>query len=110
MQEKRQAGQRIAASIEIIFQNAEPPVCTSILNLSSGGIFIIADNPLPIDSLLSMRFHLPGDPEMMDILGRVVWIKQRSTAFPAGMGVQFTEIAPVHQEKIRAFVEAHTCS
>jgi uncharacterized protein (TIGR02266 family) len=106
MQDKRQTGPRIVASIEISFENAGASVSSSILNLIRGGVFIKADNPLPIDSLLSLRFHLPGDPEAMDIQGRVVWIKQRSGVFPAGMGIQFMELSPSDQEKIQAFVES----
>jgi uncharacterized protein (TIGR02266 family) len=106
MQEKRQTGARVAATIESTFQHAGAEECSSILNLSSGGVFIIADNPLPIDSELSMRFRLPGDEEMLAVRGRVVWIKQRSSFYPAGMGIQFTEISPEHQKKIHAFVEA----
>ena len=107
MEEQRQAMPRIATNIEITFQNAGASVCSSIVNLSSVGSFIIADNPLPIDSPLSLWFRLPGDPEIMDIKGRVVWIKQSSNAYPAGMGIQFIEISPAHQEKIQSFVEAH---
>ncbi|MBN2106203.1 MAG: PilZ domain-containing protein [Deltaproteobacteria bacterium] len=107
MEEKRQAGARVATSIGTAFQHADADeVCSSILNLSSGGVFILANNPLPIDSQLSMRFHLPGDTEIIDVRGRVVWIKQRSSVFPAGMGIQFTELSPTHQRKIEAFVEA----
>jgi uncharacterized protein (TIGR02266 family) len=106
MEEKRLAGTRVAITIGTAFQHEGAEVCSSILNLSSGGVFIIADNPLPIDTQLSMRFHLPGDTEIIAIRGRVVWIKQRSSVIPAGMGIQFTEISPDHQEKIEAFVKA----
>jgi uncharacterized protein (TIGR02266 family) len=109
MQEKRQTGARVATAIETSFQHAGAEVCSSILNLSSGGVFIIADNPLPIDSLLSMRFRLPGDAEIIAVRGRVVWIKQRSSVFPAGMGIQFTEIAPAHHDRIQAFVKDRLC-
>ena len=106
MEEKRQAGPRVATAIEITVLSADASQTSTVLNLSSGGIFIKADNPLPIDSPLSMWFHLPGDPERMDVQGRVVWIKQKSSVLPAGMGVQFTELSPAHQEKIMAFIDS----
>jgi uncharacterized protein (TIGR02266 family) len=106
MPEQRQALPRVATTIEITFQHDDVSVRTFMVNLSSGGIFIKTDNPLPIDSPLGMRFHLPGDPEIMEMQGTVVWVKQKSNVFPAGMGVQFTEIAPVHCARIQAFVES----
>jgi len=107
MQDKRQSGPRVSAAIEATVQHAGTEVFSSILNLSSGGVFIITDNPMPIDAPLSMRFHLPGDTEIIAVRGRVVWIKQKSSNFPAGIGVQFTEISPAHLEKIQAFVQNH---
>jgi uncharacterized protein (TIGR02266 family) len=106
MEEKRQASPRVATTIKIAFQNSGVPVSSYILNLSSGGIFIKTDTPLPIDSMLSLHFQLPGDLEPMNIQGRVVWIKQKANAFPSGMGVQFTELSQAHKKKIHAFVES----
>ena len=106
MEERRQTCPRIATTIKIAFQNSGAPVSSYILNLSSNGIFIKTDTPAPVDSKLSLRFHLPGDLEPVTIEGRVVWIKQTANAFPSGMGIQFTEMSPVHRERIQAFVES----
>ena len=43
----------------------------------------------------------------MDIEGRVVWLRQASKSSPAGMGIEFINIAPEHKEKIGAFVAAN---
>jgi len=106
MEEKRQACPRIATNIRIAFQDSGAPVSSYILNLSSGGIFIKTDDPPPVDSTVSLRFHLPGDLEPINIEGRVVWIKQTGNSFPSGMGIEFTEISPLHKQKIHAFVES----
>jgi uncharacterized protein (TIGR02266 family) len=106
MEERRQTCPRIATTIKIAFQNSGAPVSSYILNLSSNGIFIKTDTPAPVDSKLSLCFHLPGDLEPVTIEGRVVWIKQTANAFPSGMGIQFTEMSPMHRERIQAFVES----
>ena len=106
MEERRQASPRVATTIKIAFQNSGAPVSSYIVNLSSDGIFIKTDTPEPVDSTLSLRFHLPGDLEPVNIKGRVVWIKKTANSFPSGMGIQFTEMSPMHRERIQAFVES----
>ena len=106
MEEKRQACPRLAINLRITFQETGDPVNSYILNLSSGGIFIDTDDPPPIDSTLSLLFHLPDDHEPMSLEGRVVWIKQTANACPSGMGIEFTGISPFHKQKIQSFVES----
>ena len=106
MEEKRLACPRIETHIKIAFQDSGVPVSSYFLNLSSGGIFIKTDNPAPVDSVLSLLLHVPGDHEPLNIQGRVVWIKKNANSFPSGMGIQFIDIAPQHKERIQAFVES----
>jgi len=106
MEQNKRECPRIATNIKITIQNSGTPVISHIVNLSSGGIFVKTDNPLPIDSTLSLRFHLPGDLEPVHSEGLVVWIKQTGNLFPTGMGIEFTKISPLHKQKIHAFVES----
>jgi uncharacterized protein (TIGR02266 family) len=106
MDEMRRACRRVAANIEIIYQDSGAPVNSYILNVGGGGIFIKTENPPPIDSKLSLRFHLPDNHEPLNIEGRVVWVKQKANSFPTGMGVKFADMSPVHMERIRAYVES----
>jgi uncharacterized protein (TIGR02266 family) len=106
MDERRHACPRIKINIKTTFKHSGVTVSADILNLSSGGIFIKTDSQPPIDATLSLRFHLPGDPEPLDTEGQVVWIKQESKAAHSGMGVQFNKISPWHKKRIQAFVES----
>jgi uncharacterized protein (TIGR02266 family) len=106
MEERRQACPRIETHIKIAFQDSRAPVSSYFLNLSSGGIFIKTDNPAPVDSILSLLLHMPGDLEPLNIQGRVVRIKKHANSFPAGMGIQFIDIPPLHKERIQAFVDS----
>jgi uncharacterized protein (TIGR02266 family) len=102
---ERRTMPRIETSLEIAFKNAGIFLCSYILNLSSGGIFIRTEQPLPVDAELEMRIQLPDDPEVMQLGGRVVWTKPQSNAYPAGMGVQFIGMPPVYRQKIHTFIE-----
>ena len=106
MEDKR-TSPRVAPNIEIVFRESGSFIKSYMLNVSGGGIFIRTDRPLPLDSALAIKMQLPGDSEKMPVQGKVVWSNGHSKAFPAGMGIQFTEVAPGHKEKIDAFVQAH---
>jgi type IV pilus assembly protein PilZ len=75
------------------------------LNISNGGLFLKTDNPLPIDSVVTLRMRLPGETEPMEIQGCVVWSnpKGNNNAFPSGMGIQFIGMNSEHRIKIDVF-------
>ncbi len=91
---------RITRNLEIAFQYSGRFEWSSLLNLSGGGVFIKTNHPLPVDSTLTMQITLPGDSELLDIEGRVVWVKQKINSPDAGMDMEFSEISMQHQEKI----------
>ena len=104
---ERQTMPLIETSLEIAFRNSGVFMCSYMLNMISGdGIFIKTEQPLPVDAELELDIHLPDDPEIVHIGGRVVWAKTASHAFPAGMGIQFTGMLPVYKKKIKSFVES----
>jgi Tfp pilus assembly protein PilZ len=76
--------------------------------MSTTGAFIKTSHLLPVDAEFALNLQLPGDPEIMAIPGRVVWTKSVSSASPAGMGIQFTNILPHYQKKIAAFIEQNS--
>jgi Tfp pilus assembly protein PilZ len=76
-----------------------------IINLSTTGAFIETTHPMPADARLDLHLQLPDDPEIISIDARAVWTKSFCCAASAGMGVQFTNILPKHQEKLDAFIE-----
>jgi len=106
MVRERRTMPRIETSLEIAFKNSGVFICSYMLNLNSGGIFIKTDQPLPVDSQLEMSIQLPDEPDILHIEGRVVWTKLASHAFPAGMGIQFIGMPLVYKEKIQSFVKS----
>lgn len=96
---------RVDTNLNIAYTSSGASRYSYMLNLSGGGIFIKTDTPLPIDAELTMSFRLPGDPDMLQVRGRVVWTKPETRAFPAGMGVQFLDPPPECARKIQSFVQ-----
>ena len=107
MSDNTRASARIATNIEIKFREKGSFIRSYMLNANNGGLFLKTNNPLKIDSEVSMLIQLPDDSETMSIAGRVVWTNPKSKAFPAGMGIQFTNMLLEHREKIKIYVDAN---
>ena len=90
---------------KIEFHNSKTFVSSYMLDISAGGVFIETEVPLPIDAPCALRLNIPGDQEIMDLQGHVVWIKQRSKSFPAGMGIHFINVSPEQAMKIQVFLQ-----
>ncbi len=61
----------------------------SILNISSNGLFIKTQNPLPEGSELELATHLPELKKPTFFKGIVRWVRKASTSpLPAGMGIE----------------------
>ena len=68
--------------------------CDYATTLGAGGLFIECEEPLPVDSIVKLRFRLPQSEELHELEGRITWARpankgDRSAA--PGMGVQFTD-------------------
>ena len=76
--------------------------------MSSTGVFVENNDPLPINADLDLKLQLPNNPEIMSAHARVVWIKfpkSKDSKATTGMGMQFTNIPPEQQKKLNAFIE-----
>lgn len=76
---------------ELYFQRAS--------NLSVGGAYFAQTIPLPVGTLVALKFSLPGDERPIQCEGEIV------TAKDLGMGVQFTSITSADRERIEALID-----
>ena len=58
-------------------------------NISLGGVFVETDQLLPLATQLQIRFHVPTQPEVIEVGGEVRWIENGGPDQPAGMGIRF---------------------
>ena len=70
-------------------------------NLSVGGAFFTQTIPLPLGTLVALKFTLPGDAHEIQCKGEIV------TAKDLGMGVQFIDIADSDVGRIDALIDLH---
>lgn len=82
---------RVPIFLEVEYRTAGSFLLAYSINLSTGGMFLETDQPLPVGSPLALRFTVPGsDP--IEVQGQVAWVRKRpDSAGPAGMGIRFDE-------------------
>ncbi len=102
--------ERLPVSIPVDFvQGVEGSTQTGfILNITAGGIFLHSRTKLEQDSILKMRFSLPGLLELIEATGVAKWgagAAETSGLFQ-GNGVIFTEISEGDKELIKGFVKS----
>ncbi len=64
------------------------------LDLGSGGLFVEADPPTAVGTLLTLEIEIPGERAAASATGRVTWIRKAPSTDgkPPGMGVTFIDI------------------
>ena len=98
----RRDSPRVVLGMAVSYRNGAKITAALSLNLSRSGIAIRTSSPPPRDTVLKMRFALPGSKKEMQTEGLVCWAVPKS-----GMGIRFTTVKPVDQEAIDTFVDAH---
>ena len=98
-------------------------------NISSGGLFVVAENPPPLGSRVTLDFLLADDPELPDstdslvVDGEVRWVRQPSDDQPSddqpsdaspsdeqapqppGFGVEFDPLDPIQQQRLAELLD-----
>lgn len=74
-------------------------------NINEGGVFIETDAPAPLESVVNLRFRLPGTRETLRVTGRVAWIDTEANGKPTGMGIEFDSLTEADRERINALVQ-----
>ena len=80
---------RSTVRIRVDYQTSSGTRSDTATTLGIGGLFISTLDPLPIGTIVSLRFRLAGSPHH-ELEGRVVWCHgERSVRRTCGMGVEF---------------------
>ena len=106
---ERREHPRAVVKIEIEFKHTIDFVSSYMLNISKGGLFIKTDEALPLNTIIFLRFTMPGDTMPIETEGKVVWCNTNIAKgyFPRGMGIKFLKLNSDDAEKIKLFVDEH---
>ena len=99
---------RAAVSFEIEYQSAGAFLVAYSSNLSKGGVFIEMAEPLPKGTVISLRFRVPGGDEVIDVEGRVAWVRSERGGEdqPVGVGIEFSRLEQRYGEVIDRLVSS----
>ncbi len=79
-------------------------VAGKLLNVSSNGLLVETESPVPMGKAVALEFFLPEDPRSLKASGRVVRRTDDPGHFHPAYGIRFTEISEVDQVRIDAYV------
>lgn len=99
---ERRQYERYETSISVDYSSGDTFLFSYIQNISEMGIFIRSDNPLPIGTLLELRFA-PDGQAPIEVLGEVTWInpyRPFGDNLNPGMGVHFRDLSAELRERI----------
>ena len=79
------------------------------INVSTGGIFVETDEPLPEETSLYIKFMLPIMDSPITCKSKVAWTNEpgkiKSKSLPTGMGLQFLDLPLERVHSIRRFIQ-----
>lgn len=96
----RRASPRVALGIPVSCRAGQTIASALTLNIGKGGLAIRTLSPLPPDTLVHLKFRLPGRADDLEVDGRVAWSDRK-----VGMGLRFERIEAADQAAIDAFVD-----
>jgi CheY-like chemotaxis protein len=75
-----------------------------MLNVSSNGVLVEIETPIPIGKAVALEFYLPEDAKPLHASGKVVRRTNDLDHFHEAFGIRFTEISEVDQVRIDSYV------
>lgn len=104
------AAMRVSAHLQVRYGRDRQQLLSNYsLNISTGGLFLVTDDPLPVDTPLALEFTLPGREAPIRCTGRVAWVNHpvllNKPELAAGMGVQFIDLRLDDLHAIREFIK-----
>jgi uncharacterized protein (TIGR02266 family) len=78
------------------------------VNISTGGIFIETEKPMPVDTTLFVKFMLPAYGKTISCKTKVAWTNEdveiKAKDLPLGMGLSFLDLSLDHMHAIRCYI------
>jgi uncharacterized protein (TIGR02266 family) len=72
--------------VEVVFEGKKQT--SQAQNVSLGGLYIESAIAFPIGATVQLRFHLPTQPEAVEVAGDVRWVVKKGPD-AAGVGIRF---------------------
>lgn len=102
---------RVNVRMPVALETGGTRLTATAANISLGGIFLETPRLFQPGTEMLLDFQLPGTPAVpMLVRGKVAWTNRPEAKIkrdlPVGMGVEFTKMAPEHQNLLGLFLAA----
>lgn len=77
-----------------------PFTLTTLKDVGAGGVCFMAEEQLPMSTLIDLRLNFPGISAWVSALAKVVWVKTKKNSKTYEIGAQFVEIDETIQKLI----------
>ncbi|MBN2034430.1 MAG: TIGR02266 family protein [Deltaproteobacteria bacterium] len=101
---------RIKKTLALTYKDNMSFVRAYLGNISTGGLFVKTEKPLPQGEQFLLRLQLPDFPEPLRISCEVVWSRNSAEATPkepAGMGVKFVEMGRKDSDVLKQYLSGN---
>jgi uncharacterized protein (TIGR02266 family) len=110
LQLAERGAQRVPAKLTVRYgQEMQRQLTNYSVNISTGGLFLETENPLPEGSRLLLEFPLPGRSKPVVCKAQVAWVNTPDCParlrLPSGMGLQFLDLALDDLQSIRDYIK-----
>jgi uncharacterized protein (TIGR02266 family) len=102
---------RVQKTLSLTYKNDMAFVRAYLGNISTGGLFVRTDKPLPQGEQFLLRLQLPELVDFLRISCEVVWARSPAQATArelAGMGVKFIEMSPRDDTLLKRYLSRVT--
>lgn len=106
--EERREDLRYRIQLDVNYRHGENYLFSRSENLSLMGVFLCADDPLPVGTRLNLRFSPLGGGDVIDLDGEVVWVENPGTTKVAGMGIRFVDPSPTARDRVKMLIRTMT--
>ena len=96
---ENRASPRIPVKLPVSCEVAGKVVAMTAINISKGGMMLVAPEILKVGAMAKLKFELTGG-SMIEVKGMI-----RHAVIEAGCGVEFVEVQAADQEKLAAYLE-----
>ena len=109
MHVERRRSPRAAVTIQIEYGTVDAMFQEFTRDINEGGVFVATEEPMGLDDRVELQFRLPGRPDAIHAIGRVVRVQEKGSDAEAGMAIEFEDLGREARNQIDALVRRLRC-
>ena len=101
---ERRRSERADYVVRVDYKTVDELFSEFARNINEGGLFVETDAPPAVGSVVALEFKIPGNPEPIQVMGRVVRTSEGDRGETRGMGIEFENLDGQSRDLINGLV------